>query len=93
VIDVIAVHARISESSPHDLRGVEALSAELPRRLGASAAEPIQGRDGPFGSTPWQEDLSASRSLLAEAGDRLARALEARRRPVLLAPRSAAWGA
>jgi arginase len=85
VIEIVALRARISESSPHDLRGVQALGEELPRRLDAPAAEAIHGRDGPFGSTPWQQDLDASRALLAEAGDRLAGALDAGRTPVLLA--------
>jgi arginase len=49
------------------------------------APEPVRGREGPFGHTPWQEDLDASRGLLAEAGDRLRAALDAGRRPVLLA--------
>jgi arginase len=85
VIEIVALHARISESSAHDLDGVEALGEELPRRLAARAPETIRGREGPFGNTPWQEDLDASRALLAEAGDRLAAALDAGRRPVLLA--------
>jgi arginase len=85
VIELIALRARISESSPHDLRGVEALGEHLPRRLGAHPAEPISGRDGPFGHTPWQEDLAASRGVLAEVGHRLAGALDAGRTPVLLA--------
>jgi arginase len=85
VIEIVAVHARISESSPHDLRGVEALSEELPSRLGAPPPEPIRGRDGPFGHTPWRDDLEASRALLVEAAGRLRDTLDAGRRPLALA--------
>jgi arginase len=85
VIELVALHARLSESSPHDLRGVEALEEELPRRLGPLVAQPIRGREGPFGHTRWQDDLDAARDLLTAAGDRLGAALDAGRTPVLLA--------
>jgi arginase len=78
------VQARISERSPHDLRGVEALGAELSRRLGRPSAEPIRGRGGPFGETPWRDDLTASLPVLAEAGLRLRSVVDRGRRPLLL---------
>jgi arginase len=84
-VEIAAVRARISESSPHDLRGVEALREALTGRLGASAGEPIRGRDGPFRQTPWQDDLRASGEVLTEAGARLRSILDAGRRPLLLA--------
>jgi arginase len=65
-----AVEARISEETPRDLRGVRALRAAL----GGEAAV-LAGREGPFGRTPWEADLAASRDLLAAAGARVAGAV------------------
>jgi arginase len=81
----VALRGRISESTQHDLRGVEALAEKLPQGLSVTVAEPIRGRDGPFGQTPWQDDLEACRAVLAEAGARLGSILSGGRRPLMLA--------
>jgi arginase len=73
---LVAVQARISEQTPKDLRGVRALAPALARRLSLRPAT-IAGREGPFGDTPWSEDLEASRSILGAAGDRVADAVGA----------------
>jgi arginase len=72
----MAVQARISEQTPKDLRGVRVLAPALARRLSLRPAT-IAGRAGPFGDTPWREDLEASHFLLGEAGDRVAEAVGA----------------
>ena len=74
------MQARISEQTPKDLRGVRVLARALARRLSLRPAI-IAGRDGPFGDTPWREDLEASRSVLARPAIAL---------PRLSAPASAA---
>ncbi len=71
---IIALHARLSENTPRDLRGVETLMRVAQEAL---HVEPrvIEGRHGPFGHTAWDEDLAASRESLAAAGAELAEAL------------------
>ena len=66
-----AVHARISEDTPRDLRGVEELRHRLAR---AYAIEPytITGRSGPFERTHWRDDLNASHDVLEAAAERIA---------------------
>jgi len=81
---LVAVQARISEQTPKDLRGVRVLAPALARRLSVQPAT-LAGRDGPFGDTPWREDLEASRSVLRESGDRVAGAVGAGERCVTLA--------
>ncbi len=66
-----SVEARISEETPRDLRGVRLLRDAL----GAADAVVLPGREGPFGRTPWEDDLAASRSVLAAAGARVAAAV------------------
>jgi arginase len=84
-VELVALRGRISETTHHDLRGVEALAGELPREFAVTVAEPLAGRDGPFGQTPWRDDLEACRTVLAEAGARLGSILSAGRRPLMLA--------
>jgi len=81
---LVAVQARISEQTPKDLRGVRVLAPALARRLSVQPTT-LAGRNGPFGDTPWREDLEASRSVLREAGDRVAGAVAAGERCVALA--------
>jgi arginase len=80
-VDLVAVRARISEQTPQDLRGVNALAEALGARFGVRSRALI-GRDGPFGDTPWQEDLAASRDVLDAAAEHVGAA----GRPVTLAP-------
>ena len=63
-----SVEARISEETPRDLRGVRLLRDAL------GEAVVLAGREGPFARTPWEDDLAASRDLLAAAGARVASA-------------------
>jgi arginase len=71
---LIALHARISENTPRDLRGVETLEGLAATRCGV-APRSIAGRRGPFGRTPWQDDLEASRASLAQVASSLDAAL------------------
>jgi arginase family enzyme len=79
---LIALEARISENTPRDLRGVRTLARLATARLGATPRV-IAGRRGPFGRTAWQEDLEASRTVLAATAQRLANALAASAAPPL----------
>jgi arginase len=81
---LIEVMARISESTGRDLRGASELGAALSTHF---AVEPtvIQGRSGPFGRTPYHEDLEASRAVLQQAGALVAERLDEGRRPITLA--------
>ena len=81
---LVEVQARISETSARDLRGVGELSSALATHLDI-APTVIQGRAGPFGRTPWEEDLEASRDVLAHAGALVAEHLGAGRQPVTVA--------
>jgi len=72
-VRLVAVEARISEPTPRDLRGVR----DLARALAPPEPTIIAGRKGPFGDTPWAEDVDASRPVLAAAGDHVAAALRA----------------
>src|SRR5689334_149207 len=80
----VAVRARISEETPRDLRGVDLLAARLPARLGVEIAT-IEGRQGPFGRTPFEDDLAASRETLAKAGGEVAARLRAGEPSLLVA--------
>jgi arginase len=82
---LIEVQARISETTGRDLRGASELAAALSTHF---ATEPtvIQGRSGPFGRTPYDEDLAASRAVLQQAGALVAERLDEGRRPITLAP-------
>ena len=80
----VALHARISEETPRDLRGVDLLAELAGERFGVPV-ESIEGRQGPFGRTGWEDDLAASRDPLIRAGSVLDRELSAGRRPVTLA--------
>ncbi|MGN6380517.1 MAG: arginase family protein [Gaiellales bacterium] len=81
---ILAVRARISEETPRDLRGVDLLSHLLERRLGERPAT-VEGRREPFGRTPWEDDLAASRETLLRAGQALGEQLTAGRPALLLA--------
>jgi arginase len=78
------VHARISEDTPRDLRGVRMLEGVLTAELGVPARR-IDGREGPFGRTRWRDDLEASRGVLTAAGAAVAEALAVGARPVTVA--------
>jgi arginase family enzyme len=80
----VAVRARISEETPRDLRGVDLLADRLPARLGVTI-EPIEGRRGPFGRTPFADDLTASRETLRRAGSAVAARLAAGEQSLTLA--------
>jgi arginase len=67
---VIPVRARISEQTPRDLVGVDLLVTCLARR-GLAPGVAVEGRQGPFGVTSWQDDLDASRPLLDELAGRV----------------------
>lgn len=77
---LVAVRTRLSERSPRDLRGVEALAAAL----GGADVE-IGG--GPDAGRPsgWAAVLDACRAPLRDAGKAVEAALRAGRRPVTLA--------
>jgi arginase len=79
----IAVHARISERTPRDLRGVALLEGLL--RPGARRVLRIDGRSEPFGETGWEADLEASRPTLEAVRGATAQALELGEVPVVLA--------
>jgi arginase len=57
---LLPVRARISEQTPRDLAGIDLLA----ERLGVPVGPALEGRRGPFGVTPWRDDLEASRPLL-----------------------------
>jgi arginase family enzyme len=81
---LIEVQARISETTSRDLRGVNELSAALAAHFGVTPMT-VEGRSGPFGRTPYEEDLRASRDVLTQAAELVAQHLRAGRRPVTLA--------
>jgi arginase family enzyme len=81
---VLAVRARMSEETPRDLRGVDLLSDLLERGPGGPVSF-VEGRQEPFGRTPWTDDLPASREPLREAGRRLAQNLDGSKPALLLA--------
>ena len=83
-VAVTAVAARISETTPRDLRGVEVLRKVLEEGLGVDA-HMLEGRRQPFGRTPWEDDLTASRELLRVAGQRAAVAMRSGSVPITLA--------
>jgi arginase len=84
MVALTSVHARISEDTARDLRGVETLRELLTRRLG-SPAQRIRGRGGPFARTGWRDDLEASRGVLGEAAGAVRAALTADATPITLA--------
>lgn len=79
---LISLQARISERTPRDLRGVEALT-ELAARTLKTEPWVIEGRREPFGQTPWDQDLEASREVLVRTATCLAEALMTSTRPTL----------
>ncbi|HEX4692594.1 MAG TPA: arginase family protein [Solirubrobacteraceae bacterium] len=81
---LIEVQARISESTARDLRGAGELASALSTHFGVEPTV-IQGRAGPFGRTPYDGDLEASRAVLQQAGALVAERLAEGRRPVTLA--------
>ena len=81
-VSVIALQARISETTPRDLQGIALLTDRVRETLGAEPSI-ILGRQGPFGHTPWKEDLEASRDVLTQAGERLSEALAGETGPSL----------
>jgi arginase family enzyme len=81
---IVEVQARISETTSRDLRGVGELSSALAAHFRVTPTV-VKGREGPFGRTPWEEDLHASREVLRQAADLVAEHLAAGRRPIALA--------
>jgi len=79
----VALHARISEETPRDLRGVVLLAGLAESRIGP--VRRLQGRQGPFGRTDWPADLDASRAVLSEAAAALEQALTAGQAALTLA--------
>ena len=73
-VALTTVHARISEDTPRDLRGVELLHDRFAARFGVPARR-IDGRDGPFERTDWGDDLEASRGVLTAAAEAVHHAL------------------
>jgi arginase family enzyme len=71
---LISLYARVSENTPRDLCGVETLTSYAAATL---KVEPniVEGRRLPFGRTPWEDDLQASRRVLTVTADHLADAL------------------
>ena len=83
-IALTSVHARISEDTPRDLRGVRMLDERLTARFGVAARQ-IDGRDGPFERTHWRDDLEASRDVLDAAAEAVRQALAANATPITVA--------
>ena len=81
---IVEVQARISEATSRDLRGVGELSSALAAHFNATPTT-IEGRKGPFGRTPYDEDLKASTQVLRQAGQLVAEHLQDGRRPITLA--------
>jgi arginase len=81
---LIEVQARISETTSRDLRGVNELSSALAAHFNTTPTT-VEGRKGPFGRTPYDEDLDASRDVLAQAATLVTEHLQGGRRPVTLA--------
>jgi arginase family enzyme len=81
---LIEVQARISETTSRDLRGVNELSAALAAHFDLTPTT-VEGRNGPFGRTPYEQDLEASRDVLRQAGALVSEHLRNGRKPVTLA--------
>jgi arginase family enzyme len=79
---IISLQARISENTPRDLRGVHTLTELAVRTFGIESFV-VEGRTLPFARTPWEEDLAASRDILARTGRRLTQVLETSPEPSL----------
>jgi arginase family enzyme len=83
-VALTAVHARISETTPRDLRGVEALAAGLARH-GLGPVSQLDGRIGPYRRTSWREDLPAAAPTLRAAAESAVGAIVEGEVPVTLA--------
>ncbi len=81
---MLAIRARISETTARDLRGVELLATYLDDRL-AGEHQTVAGRWGPFEATPSREDLQASRAVLERAARHVVAATRNCTTPVTLA--------
>jgi arginase len=81
---IVEVQARISEATSRDLRGVGELSSALAAHFNTTPTV-LEGRKGPFGRTPYEDDLDASRPILQQAGELIATHLQNGSRPVTLA--------
>ncbi|MEU9868063.1 arginase family protein [Actinomadura sp. NPDC048021] len=77
-----AFAVRISEETPRDRRGVNLLSDALAER--GIVAERVEGRDGPYGKTDWEDDLRDSAAVFQQAADHVRTALTSGRRSVVL---------
>lgn len=81
---LIEVQARISELTGRDLRGAAELATALETHFDTEPTV-VEGRSGPFGRTPYDEDLRACMPVLRQAGALVAERLDAGRRPVTIA--------
>ena len=80
---LIALLCRTSDRGPEGAAGAEALARALGERIGTEPR--IVGSPGEPRTGTWEEDLSASRGCILEAGGQIDDALAAGNTPVLLA--------
>ena len=79
----MALRCRTADRTPRAIRGVDTLAPLIEARLGAEAR--AIGSPSEVRSAPWDEELRDFRGCLLEAGGQVDDALDAGRRPVLLA--------
>jgi arginase len=79
----VALRCRTADRTPRALRGVETLTPLVEARLGTEAR--AIGSPSETRSAPYEDELRDSRGCLLEAGGQVDDALDAGRRPVLLA--------
>jgi arginase family enzyme len=79
----VALRCRTADRTPRAIRGVDTLAPLVEARLGAEAR--AIGSPSEVRSAPWGDELRDSRGCLLEAGGQVDDALDAGRRPVLLA--------
>ncbi|MBN1529654.1 MAG: arginase family protein [Thermoleophilaceae bacterium] len=82
-LSLVALRCRTADRTPRAMRGVDTLAPLVEARLGTEArsiGSPAEPR-----SVAWEEELRESRGCLLEAGGQVDDALDAGRRPVLLA--------
>jgi arginase family enzyme len=79
----VALRCRTADRTPRAIRGVDTLAPLVEARIGAEAR--AIGSPSEVRSAPWDDELRDSRGCLLEAGGQVDDALDAGRRPVLLA--------
>ena len=82
-VSLVALRCRTSDRTPGAVRGVDALAPLVGKRLGREAR--AIGEPGDMRPRPWDEDLSASRGCLLEAGGQVDDALSGGNVPLILA--------